>query len=633
MQFAQQYTTRGFQSAIDGSLHFGLGKDTRIDSLSVVWPDGKTQRIHDVKADQSLTLSYKNARREKEPAKKVIVPLFTDVSAQKVGDFRHIENAFVDFKFDPLLPQKYSQNGPALAVGDVNNDGLDDFCVGGSSKTLGKVFLQQSNGKFVSGDLPDPAYEDMGMLLFDADNDQDLDLYVASGGSEFNANTATYQDRLYKNDGKGNFTRDTGALPQLYASASCVTAADYDLDGDLDLFVGGRLVPGRYPLPAQSYVLRNEGGRFTDVSTMVYPPLQQLGLVTSALWTDFDNDKQVDLILAGEWMPITFLKNTSGRFTNVTAHTGLNNTSGWWNSLAGADFDKDGDMDYVAGNLGLNSQYKASPAQPVSVYAHDFDGNRTMDPVITHYIEGLHVPVASRDALVGQMVSMRKRFINYADYAHAGIEEVLMADERGQAYVARSQNFESCYIENQGNGKFSIRPLRVESQIAPVFGMLAQDFDGDENTDLLLSGNSYATEYVNGWYDASIGLYLKGDGKGNFTPASLQESGFLADGDCKAMVQLYTKEAKPLVVVGRNNNTLKCFTTSATHKASRLISLQPADWHIEITLADDRKIIQEANYGWGYLSQSSRKFIVPANAKSITIETYQGQRRKVEILP
>ncbi|MBD0258631.1 MAG: VCBS repeat-containing protein, partial [Cytophagales bacterium] len=589
-----------------------------------------TQTLAGLPADRTLTLDYREARRPKTSRATPPATLFAEVTGGHGLLHQHRENDFVDFKIEPLLPHKFSQNGPGLAVGDVNGDGLEDFCVGGPARSPGKVFTQTPSGKFTARDLPDPAFEDQGLLLFDADGDADADLYVVSGGAEFNAGSASYQDRLYRNDGEGNFTRDAAALPATASSGSCVTAADYDRDGDLDLFVGGRVVPGRYPLPAQSYLLRNEGGRFVDVTAAVAPGLEQIGLVTAALWTDFDGDGPVDLIVAGEWMPITFYKNDKGRFTDVTSRIGMAATTGWWNSLAGDDFDGDGDTDYVAGNLGLNTPYKASSAQPFSVYAADFDGNGTVDPVLSYFLAGQEVPVATRDALAVQLPLMRRRFPRYSAYAKASLAEVLSPAERQNAYRLKCEYPQSSYLENRGNGTFTIRPLPVAAQLAPVFGLLTGDYDHDGHADVLLSGNSFAPEFVTGWHDAGSGLYLRGDGRGHFTPVPVAQSGFSVTGDAKGMVQLPTASGGQLVLVGKNNDKLLA-SVAQKRAAGGIVAALPTDAWAEIVLTGGKKKRQEFYYGSGYLGQSSRTIRLPEGTVSVTLCDFAGRKREVPV--
>jgi hypothetical protein len=608
-----------------------LGKHTKVDSIKVLWPDGKYQVLQNVPGNQRLVVNYANSQATApENTLATTATLFTEVTGKNGIVYKHQETDYVDFKIQPLLPHKFSQNGPGIAVGDVDRNGLDDFYIGAATGKPGKLFYQTApntfNGKDIAGKQRE---EDMGSLFFDADSDGDQDLYVVSGGSEFPENSSQYQDRLYSNDGKGNFTLNTTALPPLYTSGSCVTAADYDKDGDLDLFVGGRIVPAKYPMPARSYILQNNGGKFSDITSKVAKELQQIGLVTAALWTDFDNDTQIDLVVTGEWMPVTFFKNTNGTFANVTSSAGIAHSNGWWNSLTSGDFDGDGDTDYVAGNLGLNTRYKASDTEPVCVYAKDYDQNGSIDPVLCYYIQGKNYPTHPRDVMIDQMNGMRGRFTRYGKYGEATFDKVLTEDELKGAYVVRSEYFRSAYIENKGGGKFTMKPLPMQAQVAPIFGMLSNDFDGDGNLDLLVSGNSYATEIHTGWYDASIGLYLKGNGKGNFTPVTVKKSGFFVDKDAKAMVELNTGNSS-LILVSCNSDSLKAFSYTAP-ASQQVIKLQPMDAYAVLTYKNGNKSRQEFYYGSTYLSQSARNLKLPAGVSSALIYEYSGKSRQVHM--
>lgn len=637
---------RGFQSTVENTIHFGLGNVNQIDSIEITWPDGKYQLLRNVKANGVVTIDYRNAQQPSPAPVALPVPLLTEVSQSLGINYIHRENHFIDFKRQPLLHQQYSRNGPGIAVGDVDGDSLDDFFVGGPSGSAGKLFLQNGpawgqSTSFTSRTI-DPEgkkEEDMGTLFFDADMDSDLDLYIVSGSSEFASSSGLYQDRLYKNDGKGNFTKDTTALPEETESGSCVTAADFDRDGDLDLFIGSRVSPNAYPYIPQSYLLRNEKGKFKNVTSEVSPELQTIGMVTSTLWTDFDNDGWVDLVIAGEWMPLTFFKNQQGKLVDVTASTGLTHTSGWWNSLVGGDFDNDGDIDYVAGNLGTNSKYKASLQEPVCVYAGDFDKSGTLDPVLCYYLPGedgkrASYPAHPRDELITQMTPMRKRFTNYADYAVARTEDIFSEEEMEKAYVARSEYFKTSYVENLGNGKFSMKALPVEAQFAPVFGILCNDYDGDGNLDLLLSGNSYAPEVQTGRYDALLGLYLKGDGKGNFTPMQAADSGFFVEGDAKGIAQLVLADGSPLILSAINSGKLKGFILQKNYpgvKPMQAMKVGPMDAYAQITLTNGKKRRYENYYGSAYLSHSSRVLWLPEMAASVKIVTFDGKYRQMEL--
>ena len=554
---------RGYQSTVEEAIHFGLGADVRADSFVVTWPDGRVQRRTDVPADQTLTLAYADAvPGASRPARPSEPRLFEDVTARSGLDHRHQENPFIDFNYEPLLPHLYSRNGPPLAVGDVNGDGLDDAFAGGASKQAGHFFVQGGDGRFRAQPLEhDVKKEDVGARLFDADGDGDLDLFVASGGSEFPPRSRFYQDRLYVNDGRGGFAPDSLALPPMPTSGGAVAAGDYDLDGDLDLFVGGRVVPGQWPYPPRSYLLENRstpGGppRFTDVTAEAYAGWQNVGMVTDALWTDFDGDGRPDLVVAGEWMPLKLYRNAGGRFEDVTGETGLAHTSGWWRSLAAGDFDGDGDEDLLAGNLGLNATLKASPEEPVRVVAGDFDRNGSLDAVTFHYIDGEEAPLHARDDLLRQLLPLRKRFPNYRTFAEATSHEVLTSEEQARAYTLQAELFESSLFENRGGGRFARRALPTEAQLAPVQGMTTGDFDGDGHLDALLVGNFYPTEVVLGRYDASVGLFLKGDGAGAFTPVLGTTSGFLVEGDARAVETLRTSGGLGVVVTQNDDDVL-----------------------------------------------------------------------------
>ena len=633
LQFYEHFVTRGYQSGQSNFIHFGLGKDTLVNALEITWPDGKYQILSRVNANQVLELNYRNAGPKKDEIKPESKPLFISGVAPDYGlTYRHEEADYIDFKNQPLMPHKLTQNGPGLAVGDVNGDGLDDFFIGGSAQKPGTIFYQNTKGTSSGKPLTTTPHtnteDDTGALFFDADKDNDLDLYVATGGNAYKESDY-YIHRLYKNDGQGNFTLDTQALPRITASGSCVSAADYDKDGDLDLFVGGRNSPKQYPLPGQSCLLQNNGGTFKNVTTSLCRELEKAGMVTAALWTDFDNDNQIDLIVTGEWMPLLFFKNQSGTFKNITAATGLAHTNGWWNSLSAGDFDNDGDMDYVAGNLGWNSRYKASPEQPVTLLAKDFDNNGNIDPVMSYFIQGKNYPAPARDALTDQMVAMRKRFPRYADYGEATFEKLFTDEERKGAYQLHSYTFSSSYIQNQGNGKFMIKALPVQAQFAPVFGTLTADYNQDGNLDILLAGNSYATETATGYYDASYGALLLGNGKGDFTAISPAKSGFVVEGDAKAMVQVLSANKTPLILVSTNADSLQVL---ATRVGSTLpaIKLQPQDAYADLVFTTGKRRREELYYGAGYLSQSCRA-LTQTGLSAVTITDFTGKKRQIKL--
>ena len=561
-QFIEHNSVHGFQSSQDPTEHFGLGKATLVDTLQVVWLDGKQQKLFNVKANQLLTLHYKDADFESDTNLATVASkqyLFTDITNQTGIDFLHRQYNFEDFNLEPLLPHRYSLNGPYVAVGDVDGNGLEDFWVGGPARVPGNVFLQQQNGKFNSRNMPDSGYEDMGGVLFDADGDKDLDLYVVSGGNSYNPLSAPYQDRLYNNDGKGNFTLSEGALPVEYNSGSCVLANDFDKDGDLDLFVGGRVVPTKYALPPQSLILKNNGkGKFENATVLVCPGLENIGMVTAATWTDFDQDGWTDLIITGEWMPVCFFKNDKGSLKKQTNDPMVDAATGWWFSIAAADFDKDGDVDYVAGNLGLNNKFKPSDKKPVSVYAKDFDGNGTYEPILTYYLNDEEYTIANRDQISSVMPVIKKKFDTYTKFSDAGFKKMFSGEEMKDAVSLRAATFASVYLENKGNGKFATHQLPARCQFAPIQSMKVLDFDKDGSLDILMAGNFYGPEFMTGRYDASIGLYVRGDGKGNFRAMTAAESGIRIQGDARILADI-TINGKPAFIAGVNQGKLQVY--------------------------------------------------------------------------
>ncbi len=637
-QYYEHQPCRGYLSTVDARAHFGLGTISKIDSLSVKWPDGKVQSVRNIDCDQTLSLDYANAGNAL-PETQAGESIFKKAEAERGIEFKPIEQDFVDYTIQSTLPHKLSQYGPGLAVADIDGNGTEDFYVGGSSGNPGKFFIQDEEGKFTIDSTriprgPNELQEEMGVLFFDADNDGDKDLYTVTGSYEIPPDHPTSQDRLFINDGNGHFSLSPDALPSETSNGSCVKAADFDRDGDLDLFVGGRVVSGAYPETPKSFLLQNQGGKFIDVTKKWCPGLQSIGMVTDAIWSDFDKDGKVDLIIAGEWMPLTFLKNSGTGFINVTSNTGLSSHQGWWNSLSSGDFDNDGDIDYVAGNLGLNSNYKATAKQPMTLFAKDLDNNGSLDAMLFCYMMAEDstlnpFPMHTKDDLISQLVSIRKKYPTYKDYGLATMDKFWTSTDRKDAIKKVATDLRSCYIENKGGGKFSMHPLPLEAQTAPLFAMASEDIDDDDKLDLIVVGNDYGMEPYSGRHDAFNGLCLKGDGRGDFKALPLAKTGFLVKGDAKALAKIHTKDNTDLWIATQNQDSLVTLTRSNRTIESKWVDLKPDDFAADIVYKNGTKRRVEFYYGSSYLSQSSRKFMVPRNAISVQVTSFKGNKRRL----
>ena len=637
---------RGYLSTAEYIGHFGLGEIKMIDSVVVRWQTGRMQVLKNIAADQLITIDITNANSDFSPITEIKAKnsLFTDITDSLNISFVHKETDFVDFNIQKLIPHKFSEYGPALAVGDIDGNGLDDLVCGGSSGNSARLFFQQADGRFIQKSLlPDEksakkTWDDTGILLFDADRDGDLDLYIASGGFELERNSSAYQDHFYLNNRTGNFTENSEAIPLKFTSKFCVRSADFDKDGDLDLFIAGRVDPWNYPKPVSSFIFRNDSKpgnlKFTDVTKDVAEDLLNAGLVCDALFTDFDNDGWTDLILAGEWMPVTMLKNENGIFNNITPNTGIGNQSGWWNTISSGDFDNDADMDYVFGNLGQNSFYKSDEQYPVAVYAGDFDNNGSYDAFPAIWLPTSQIdttrkeyPVHTRDDVVKQMIGMRSKFQNYKSFAISTIDQLFSVDQLKNALILKANNFYSSYCRNEGNNKFTLIPLPMLAQISALNGIAADDFDGDGNLDILINCNDWGTEVSVGRYDALNGLLLKGDGKGGFLALSILESGIYIPGNGKGLVSLKGIDDTYLVAAAQNRGPLKIFKLK---RKAGFISLQPDEINAELVYRNGITRKLEFNYGSSFLSQSGRFIKTDENMKSIIINNNAGDKRKVD---
>jgi hypothetical protein len=566
--FQELMPSRGFQSSVDYTLTFGVGQLDTIRSVTVEWPNGRVSVERDVSANQSLTVrqSEAGAGAPAEPASPP--PIFTDVTAEIGLDFVHRENDFVDFHRERLMPKLLSTEGPFMAVGDVNGDGLDDAFIGGAKEQAGQLLLQRSDGTFVgSNQAPferDRISEDLGAAFFDADGDGDLDLYVVSGGSEFSDQVPTLRDRLYLNDGRGRFRKAEGSLPAMNVSGSRVAAHDFDADGDIDLFVGGRVVPWRYGIDPASVLLENDGrGRFTDVTQQAAPDLATLGMVTDAIWEDVDGDDRADLVVVGEWMPITVFHNAGKGKLERADVPGMEKSHGWWNRIVAGDFTGDGRTDFVAGNLGLNTRIRATEREPLTMHVKDFDRNGTVDHILSQFNDGVSYPLVLRDDLIGALPFLRARYPNFEDYALESVTDIFSPAELADAVVKQAYTLATALVRNDGDGSFTLVPLPLEAQFAPTYGILPADIDEDGHLDLLLAGNFDGVKPELGRMSASRGLVLRGDGTGGFQPVHGTESGFLVPGQARDIQRIRTARGD-LYFVTRNNGRLLVFGPART---------------------------------------------------------------------
>lgn len=555
-QYLEMSPTRGFQSSVDPVLHVGLGTDSVIKKITVTWPGGWQSSYTGIKSNTLVTLRRNSTS---SLCATVLVPLFSDITASAGINFVQRENEYVDFKRESLLPWQLSRQGPRLAKADVNGDGLEDVFIGAPMGQSARLYLQTADEKFVlSPSQPwtkDSLCEDIQATFFDADGDGDQDLYVVSGGNEPHQDPLEWQDRLYLNDGKGNFTKAVNALPAILSSKSCVAVADYNKDGRPDIFVGGRVIPGSYGMKPESYLLKNEssGGKvkFVNAAATDAKELSFTGMVTDAVWIDINHDDWPDLIVVGEWMPVKIFINNKGRLEDKTAQYGLSETGGLWTRIVPCDVDGDGNMDFILGNLAPNTQFKASVKEPMTLHVNDFIGTGESTPLLCYYIQGTSYPYATRDEILKPMPQLKKKFLRYAAYSTATLHDIFTPEQCKGMQTSYVQTVKNCWLQNQGNGKFLLKELPVTAQFAPIQAAVVG------SQEIFAAGNFYPFRVQTGREDAGKGIILRCDSKGVITAEGPVSTGIIVDGDVRDMIQIPTAKGRAMIIISKNNGPIQ----------------------------------------------------------------------------
>lgn len=557
----QQMPNRGFQSSSDHQMVFGLGEKAVIDSVKIIWPDDKMQVLKNQKTDQTLTLDYKNANQLFKEIIPVKTPIFSDISANTLN-YTHLESNFQDYDRDVLLKQKYSTQGPAMAVGDVNGDGLDDLYLGGAAGQAKQLFIQQKNGKFTESKQidfgMDVTTENTDAIFFDADKDNDLDLFIVTGSNEFPENAPELHDLLYLNDGKGNFKRDV-RFPSIFENGSCVAAADFDKDGDQDLFVGSRMISGKYGMnPSSNFYINDGTGEFKNQSKRFMAEITDLGMVTDAEWSDIDKDGYTDLIVTQDWGQIVIFKNERGK--KMTLSSKIKDSEGLWNCIKPADIDGDGDTDFIVGNIGDNTKLKVSPENPALLHAKDFDNNGTVEQIISCLTEnGKTYPMVLKGELQRALPMIKRKYVKYTDYANQSITDMFTPEQMKDCVERKITTTKTVFLINDGKGNFEMKALPLEAQYSRIAAIETGDFDKDGILDILLAGNFYDVLPEWGRFDANYGLFLKGKGKGKFEVKKSSDSGFKTVGQVRKMYKLKGANQE-VVVLAKNNDKAQVFS-------------------------------------------------------------------------